>query len=51
MFNSDNNNLSFIRKIIVYSKSIIDLTLDNNNNSINNKNIIKVSWLRIIWTA
>ena len=45
--NFDDDNLLFIKKIIAYLKSIINFILNNNNDNINNKNIIKINWLKI----
>jgi hypothetical protein len=43
MSDSDDDDLPFARKIIARSKSIIDLTLDDNDDSNSDTNTIKVS--------
>jgi hypothetical protein len=51
MSNSDDDDLFSVRKIIARSKSIIDLTLSDNDDSAGDQNAIEVSWLRITQTA
>ena len=51
MSDSDDDDLPSVRKIIARSRSTIDLTLDDDDDSVNDKNVIEVSWLRITRTA
>src|SRR5277367_4836860 len=51
MSDSDDDNLSSVRKIIARSRSIINLTLHDDDDSVSDKNVIEVSWLRITRTA
>src|SRR5271156_597169 len=41
---SDDDDLPSVRDIIARSKSTIDLTLDDDDDSVNDKNVIEVSW-------
>ena len=50
MSGSDDDNLPSVRKIIARSKSTINLTLDDDDDS-TGENAIEVSWLRITQTA
>jgi hypothetical protein len=50
MSDSDNDDPS-VRKIVARSKSIIDLTLGDDDDSAGDKNSIEVSWLTITRTA
>ena len=49
MSDSDDDDLPSVRKIIARSRSTIDLTLDDDDDSVNDKNVIEVSWLRITY--
>ena len=51
MFDSDDDDLPSVRKIIARSRSTINLTLDDDDDSVSDKNVIEVSWLRITRTA
>jgi hypothetical protein len=51
MSDSDDDDLPSVRKIIARSKSIIDLTLDDDDDSAGDKNAIEVSELGITQTA
>jgi hypothetical protein len=44
---SDDDDLPSVGKIIARSRSIINLTLDGDDDSASDKNTIEVSWLRI----
>jgi hypothetical protein len=48
---SDDDDLPSVREIIAHPERVIDLTLDDNDDSDGNNNTIEVSWLRIIRTA
>jgi hypothetical protein len=48
---SDDDDLLSVREIIAHPERVIDLTLDDNDDSDGNNNTIEVSWLRIIRTA
>jgi hypothetical protein len=48
---SDDDELPSVGKIIARSKSIIDLTLDDDDDSAGDKNTIEVSWLTITRTG
>ena len=50
MSDSD-DDLPSVRDIIARSKSTIDLTLDDDDDSTGDENAIEVSWLRITQTA
>ena len=50
MSDSD-DNLPSVRKIIARSKQVIDLTLDDNDDSDGDNNPIQAGWLRITRTA
>jgi hypothetical protein len=43
IFNSDNDNLPSVRDIIACSKSTIDFTLDDDDDSTGDKNAIEIS--------
>lgn len=47
----DDDDLPSVREIIARSKSIIDLTLDDDDDSVGDKNTIEVSWLGITQMA
>ena len=51
MSDSDDDDLPSVRKIIARSRSTIDLTLDDDDDNVSDKNVIEVSWLRITRTA